>query len=229
MGRRATESPQQGLMSGIASSSRVKAGLVLGRYRRSAPEAPRGLGQHQIDQPRQAPPIHGLLTGSANWLDLAQEWSIGYLTLDHGPRFSVIPMALRVSDLAAEAGVSADTIRFYERKRLLSPPERTSSGYRQFDEAAVRRVRFIKGAQALGLKLAEIRELLDIQDKGACPCGHTRQLVERRIGELDQEIRELQALRADLDSLKDLECLTTEESAGGSWPCEVEFVKRGAE
>lgn len=138
-------------------------------------------------------------------------------------------MALRVSDLAAEVGVSADTIRFYERKNLLAPAERTESGYRQFGQDAVRRVRFIKGAQALGLKLSEIRELLDIQDKGACPCGHTRQLVKRRIGELDQEIRELQALRGELDSLSDLECLTTEESVGGSWPCEVEFVKRGGE
>ena len=138
-------------------------------------------------------------------------------------------MALRVSDLAAEVGVSADTIRFYERKNLLAPAERTESGYRQFDQDAVQRVRFIKGAQSLGLKLSEIRELLDIQDKGACPCGHTRQLVDRRIGELDQEIRELQALRGELDSLKDLDCLTTEESLGGSWPCEVEFVKRGGE
>lgn len=138
-------------------------------------------------------------------------------------------MALRVSDLAAEVGVSADTIRFYERKNLLAPAERTESGYRQFDQDAVRRVRFIKGAQSLGLKLSEIRELLEIQDKGACPCGHTRQLVDRRIGELDQEIRDLQALRGELDSLKDLDCLTTEESLGGSWPCEVEFVKRGGE
>lgn len=138
-------------------------------------------------------------------------------------------MALRVSDLASQAGVSPDTIRFYERKQLLAAPQRTSSGYRQFDEGAVRRVRFIKGAQSLGLKLAEIRELLEIQDKGACPCGHTRELVERRIEELDEEIRELQVLRADLDSLKELECLTTEQSVGGSWPCEVEFVKRGGE
>lgn len=138
-------------------------------------------------------------------------------------------MALRVSDLATETGVSADTIRFYERKRLLTPPNRSPNGYRQFDEASVRRVRFIKGAQALGLKLSEIRELLDIRDRGACPCGHTRELVERRIGELDEEIRELQALRSELDSLKQLDCLTTETLVADSWPCEVEFVKRGGE
>ena len=138
-------------------------------------------------------------------------------------------MALRVSDLAAKGGVSPDAIRFYEREGLLRPPERTSSGYRQFDDDAISRVRFIKGAQSLGLKLAEIRELLEIQDKGACPCGHTRQLIERRVAELDQEIDELQRLRSDLEAMKELECLTTEQSAEGVWPCEAEFVKRGGE
>lgn len=136
-------------------------------------------------------------------------------------------MALKVSDVAGEAGVSPDTIRFYEREGLLAAPERNSSGYRQFDEGVVRRVRFIKGAQSLGLKLAEIRELLEIQDKGACPCGHTKLLVERRISEIDEEIRQLRRLSAELDSLRDLECLTSEKSLAGSWPCELEFVKRG--
>lgn len=153
----------------------------------------------------------------------------GYLTLERSQRFTVGVMALRVSDLAAEVGVTTDAIRFYEREGLLPAPERTASGYRQFDEAAVRRVRFIKGAQALGLKLAEIRELLEIQDKGACPCGHTRQLVEGRIAQLDQEIRELRSLRADLNSLKQLQCLTTETAVDGPWPCEIEFLKRGGE
>lgn len=149
--------------------------------------------------------------------------------MDRGPRFTVSPMALKVSDLAAQAGVSADTIRFYERKHLLAPPKRMSSGYRQFDEGAIRRVRFIKGAQSLGLKLAEIRELLEIQDKGACPCGHTRQLVERRLTELDREIGELQTLRSELEGLKEWNCLATQQPIDGGWPCEAEFVKRGGE
>ena len=137
-------------------------------------------------------------------------------------------MALRVSELASKGGVSPDAIRFYEREGLLRPPERSSSGYRQFDEEAIQRVRFIKGAQSLGLKLAEIRELLEIQDRGACPCGHTKQLVERRIGELDQEIGELQRLRSNLEAMKELECLTTEQPVAGEWPCEAELVKRGS-
>jgi DNA-binding transcriptional MerR regulator len=138
-------------------------------------------------------------------------------------------MPLKVSDVASEVGVSPDTIRFYEREGLIARPQRTSNGYRQFDIDVVRRVRFIKGAQSLGLRLAEIRELLEIQDRGACPCGHTRDLVNRRLEEIDAEITELRRLRSELKSLRELECLTTGESSSGVWPCEVEFVKRGGE
>ena len=156
------------------------------------------------------------------------QWGPG---LDLGVRTKVYlgRVALKVSDVASEAGVSSDTIRFYEREGLLAPPGRSASGYRQFDEGAVRRVRFIKGAQSLGLRLAEIRELLEIQDKGACPCGHTKVLVERRIAEIDAEIEQLRTLRAELASLRELECLASGKSSGESWPCEVEFVKRGGE
>ncbi len=138
-------------------------------------------------------------------------------------------MALKVSDVASQAGVSPDTIRFYEREGLIPPPKRTPSGYRQFENDIVRRVRFVKGAQSLGLKLAEIRELLEIQDKGACPCGHTRALVDRRLEEIEAEMKELLRLRSELESLRELECLTTGESSPGVWACEAEFVKRGGE
>ena len=96
---------------------------------------------------------------------------------------------MKVSDVATQVGITPDAVRFYEKEELLPEPARSPSGYRQYDEATVHRIRFIKGAQALGLKLAEIKELLDIQDRGACPCGHTRTLVERRIAEIDSEFK----------------------------------------
>lgn len=58
-------------------------------------------------------------------------------------------------------------------EKPLPPPPRSPSGYREYDKSTTHRIHFIKGAQGLGLKLAEIRELLEIQDRGACPCGHT--------------------------------------------------------
>jgi DNA-binding transcriptional MerR regulator len=132
-------------------------------------------------------------------------------------------MALKVSEVAREAGVSPDAVRFYEKEGLLPAPPRSPSGYREYDPTTPERIRFIKGAQEMGLKLAEIAELLDIQDRGACPCGHTRTLVERRIAEIDAEMERLSALRSDLAGLAELECAATTDS--DLWACEVEFLK----
>ncbi|MQB00850.1 MAG: MerR family DNA-binding protein [Actinobacteria bacterium] len=133
-------------------------------------------------------------------------------------------MALRVSEVAQQAGVSADAVRFYEKEGLLPSPPRSPAGYREYDATIPHRIRFIKGAQEMGLKLAEIGELLEIQDRGACPCGHTKTLVERRIAEIDAEIDRLSSLRTGLAGLAELECSATTES--DLWACEAEFRKR---
>lgn len=135
-------------------------------------------------------------------------------------------MALHVSQLADLAGVSPDTIRYYEKERLLPAPSRSASGYREFDEDLAERLHFIKGAQSFGLKLAEIRELLEIHDKGACPCGHTKILLERRMSQIDDEVRRLRALKRDLVELAQLECPADRMA---EWLCIIEFKKRGGE
>lgn len=132
-------------------------------------------------------------------------------------------MALKVSDLAGKVGVSTDTIRYYERLGLLPPAERTSSGYRQYEQGSVRRIQFIKDAQSLGLTLAEIGELLKIQDDGACPCGHTKAMLEKRLDQVNREIETLLALREELASLGQLECFPV--AGGSTWPCEIQFPK----
>jgi len=149
--------------------------------------------------------------------------------LDLGVRFRVYVtvMALKVSDVAQQAGISPEAVRFYEKQGLLPPPPRSPAGYRQYDESTPQRVRFIKGAQRMGLKLAEIGELLEIQDRGACPCGHTKTLVERRIGEIDAEMKRLSDVRRELAGMADLNCPATTE--GDLWPCEVTFMQRGGE
>ena len=86
-------------------------------------------------------------------------------------------MALTVSALAGQAGLSADTVRYYERVGLLPEPARSAAGYRLYDQAAVSRLRLIKGAQRAGLRLREIGELLQVADQGQCPCGHTETLL----------------------------------------------------
>jgi DNA-binding transcriptional MerR regulator len=134
-------------------------------------------------------------------------------------------MALKVSDLAGRVGVTADAVRYYERLGLLPEPERTASGYRQYDEEVSDRLRFIKGAQRFGLRLDEIKELLDIQDRGTCPCGHTQELLRARVQEVDKEMRRLERLRADLVSM--IERADCVAPAAMPWPCAVQFIEGG--
>ncbi len=133
-------------------------------------------------------------------------------------------MTLTVSKLAERVGLTADTIRYYEREGLLPPPDRTASDYRAFGDDAVERLRFIKGAQRIGLRLQEINELLDTRDRGLCPCGHTEDLLSRRVAEIDAEIAGLQETKADLIAFTErfnaIECPEGVEP----WPCAKEFI-----
>lgn len=133
-------------------------------------------------------------------------------------------MALTVSELADRSGVAADTVRYWERAGLLPAPPRSANGYRIYDPATTERVQFIRGAQRTGLRLREIRELLDIRDQGACPCGHTRRIVAQRIAELDDELARMRRLRLELlDLLKANDACITEER----WPGEDHLISLG--
>ena len=147
--------------------------------------------------------------------------------LDLEADFKAYPlnMALRVSDVAGRVGLTPATVRYYERLGLLPTPERTPSGYRQYDEDVADRLRFIKGAQRFGLRLHEIRELLDIQDQGRCPCGHTQELLRTRVAEVNEEMRRLGKLRTDLLTM--IERADCDEPASMSWPCAVQFIEGG--
>lgn len=135
-------------------------------------------------------------------------------------------MAQTISVLADSLGVSTDTLRYYERLGLLRPPGRTPAGYRLYDEAAAERLRFIRGAQRMGLRLGDIKELLDVQDRGQCPCGHTRTLVQRRLAEVNAELRELATVKRRLLDLKQRNeaCI---DATAGAWSCAVVGVGKG--
>jgi MerR family mercuric resistance operon transcriptional regulator len=106
--------------------------------------------------------------------------------------------SMSVGQLAARAGVRADTVRYYERVGLLLVPERTEGEHRRYDEGAVDRLLFIRGAQRLGLRLAEIHELLMVRDTGICACEPAEGLLRRHVSEIESEMERLAALRADL-------------------------------
>jgi DNA-binding transcriptional MerR regulator len=106
-----------------------------------------------------------------------------------------------VGQLAAAAQVRADTIRYYERTGLLPLARRTEGDHRRYGPADLDRLLFIRGAQRLGLRLAEIRDLLAVRDTGACPCEPAEVLLRRHVDEIDREIRRLTALRAQLTGM----------------------------
>ena len=107
-------------------------------------------------------------------------------------------MPLTVSQLATRTGISPDSVRYYGRLGLLPEAGRTGAGHRYYDEAALERVRFIKGAQWFELSLEDIRELLTLFDAAGCPCTHTRALVRRRIAAIDEQRGRLDEVRAVL-------------------------------
>ena len=137
-------------------------------------------------------------------------------------------VAYTVSRLASDAGLSVDTVRFYEEAGLLPATGRTPSGYRFFEPHQVDRLRFIKGAQALGLRLREIRELLEVRDRGLCPCGDTAELLRKRVSEVDAELQGLKQLKRELLSLAErFPADACPSDFNGEWPCEQEFIRMG--
>ena len=108
---------------------------------------------------------------------------------------------MRIGELGDRTGHSTKTIRYYESLGILEPPERTPSGYRDYDERAVERLGFIRDAQASGLTLAEIASVLELKAAGERSCQHTTALLERHLVEIDDQIARLQAARLALADL----------------------------
>ena len=111
--------------------------------------------------------------------------------------------AYRIGDLAAAAGVSPDTLRYYERRGLLQPSGRRASGYREYPSASVGVVRFIKQAQALGFTLVDVGELLRLRGAVGRPAAalEVREVAVAKLRDLDERMRQLGALRGALADL----------------------------
>jgi DNA-binding transcriptional MerR regulator len=115
---------------------------------------------------------------------------------------------MRIGELSAKAGVNVQTIRFYEREKLLRKPVRTASGYRTFEEADLERVRFIKDSQQLGFSLKEIKELLEIHESAKTFAGSPQtkskewekafRIARERLELINQKIDFLKVLRKPL-------------------------------
>ncbi len=128
---------------------------------------------------------------------------------------------MRIGDLAASAEISPETVRYYEKRGLLAPPERTSNGYRSYDDTTLNQLRFIQVAQAAGLTLAEIRSVIELRGHGITPCSHVETLLSEKLEEVRERQRQLAALEHELVRLVERSATLDPADCGPDDVCHV--------
>jgi Hg(II)-responsive transcriptional regulator len=108
-----------------------------------------------------------------------------------------------IGALSRESGVNLETIRYYERISLLPAPPRSASGYRRYDDTAVKRLRFIRRGRELGFGIEEIKTLLQLADHPENPCQEADRLAKAHLAEVETKIQDLLAMRDVLARLAD--------------------------
>ena len=109
---------------------------------------------------------------------------------------------MRIGELAAAAGTTAKTLRFYEEAGVLPAPARTAGGYRDYGVDALARLDFVRRSRRAGLTLAQVRQVLELRDQGATPCEHVQSLLAERLDAIDQQIADLLTLRETVAGLR---------------------------
>lgn len=157
--------------------------------------------------------------------------------------FKAVPahIDMNISQLAKAVGVSTDTVRYYEKQGLIRSPERQVNGYRSYTEAHIGLVRFVRGAQALGFSLAEIRTILPQVAQGTFGRTEIEQQLKAKMAQIDAHMAQLKILKKELNSTFDaLRCPPTQPvstanatapdsgSGAGAAIARRAFAKRGS-
>ena len=108
---------------------------------------------------------------------------------------------MRIGALAQAAGISVDTVRYYERRGLLAAPRRAANGYREYGPEALPRLRLIRAAAAVGFSLVELQRILRRRDGGAAPCAEVVAIAREKAAALRANERSLRAARRRLEAL----------------------------
>jgi DNA-binding transcriptional MerR regulator len=109
--------------------------------------------------------------------------------------------AVFIGKVAKAAGISVDTIRYYEQLGLLPEAQRTESGYRVYSPDTVERLRFVRQAQALAFTLEEIKEILRLRYSGQSPCNCVRGMLEKKLEQVERQIVDLARFRRNLHKI----------------------------
>ena len=123
--------------------------------------------------------------------------------------------ALSSGELADLAGVSRDTLRHYERKGVLPRPLRGHNGYRQYPSEALQRVQLVRRALSVGFTLDELARVLKVRDAGGAPCEEVRRVAAQKLVDVQDQLRELTALRDELqETLRDWDARLAHRAKG---------------
>ncbi len=109
---------------------------------------------------------------------------------------------LKIGEVRQQTGVAVGALRYYESLELIHS-ERGDNGYRYYPQETVQQVQFIKKAQALGFSLEDIREILNIHQKGDIPCEWVQSLLQDKIAQLDHQIQQMMSFKSELEHYRD--------------------------
>src|SRR5712692_8428096 len=127
---------------------------------------------------------------------------------------------ITVGQAGRRSGLTPKAIRLYERRGLLSPAERTESGYRTYSPRDVEVLRFIRQAKSLGLRLEEIKQIIDLERAGTQPCEVVLEFLGSHIREIDRTMADLRALRKVLVGARDA-AAASDEAGEGAVVCRI--------
>lgn len=109
---------------------------------------------------------------------------------------------LKIGELAKQTGLAVGTLRYYSDLGVLNPVYREDNGYRYYSLDASQQVEFIKKAQAIGFTLEEIKQILDVRDRGDKPCSLVQNLLDKKIEQLEIQIRQMTLFKAELEEYR---------------------------
>ncbi len=109
---------------------------------------------------------------------------------------------LKIGELAKQTGLSVGTLRYYSDLGVLHPVQRGNNGYRYYSLDASQQVEFIKKAQSLGFTLEEIKQILDVRDRGEKPCSLVQSLLNQKIEQLEIQIKQMTLFKAELEEYR---------------------------
>ena len=108
----------------------------------------------------------------------------------------------KIGQLAKQTGIAVGTLRYYSDLGLLQPVQRGDNGYRYYGVDAAKQVEFIKKAQTLGFTLEEIKQILDVRDRGEIPCSLVQSLLDNKIEQLQIKIKQMTLFKAELEEYR---------------------------